>query len=177
MDNGLLLQGGVSTGRQSEDDCELAAALDNPSTLYCAWQTPFLTQVKFLSSYTLPYDIQIAGTFQSLPGNEILANMTFPSSQISAGLGRPSNTATTAIQVIEPGTEYTERLNQFDLRLTKILTFGPSRVRAMFDIYNLFNDSTPLQRNNQYGATGPTWQSPQLVIPGRLIKFAFQLDF
>ena len=177
MDNGLLLQGGVSTGRQSEDDCEFAAALDNPSTLYCAWQTPFLTQVKFLSSYTLPYDIQIAGTFQSLPGNEILANMTFPSSQISAGLGRPSNTATTAIQVIEPGTEYTERLNQFDLRLTKILTFGPSRVRAMFDIYNLFNDSTPLQRNNQYGATGPTWQSPQLVIPGRLIKFAFQLDF
>ena len=44
MDNGLLLQGGMSTGRASEDDCDLAANLDNPSTLYCAWERPFLTQ-------------------------------------------------------------------------------------------------------------------------------------
>ena len=46
----------MSTGRRSEDDCDLAANLDNPSTLCCAWDTPFLTQVKFLGSYTLPYD-------------------------------------------------------------------------------------------------------------------------
>ena len=103
--------------------------------------------------------------------------MTIPGDQISAGLGRPSNTATTAIQTIEPGTEYTERLNQFDLRVTKIFNVGASRLRAMFDIYNVFNDSTPIQRNNQYGSTGPTWQSPQLVIPGRLLKVAFQVDF
>ena len=177
MDNGLLLQGGMSTGRRSEDDCDLAANLDNPSTLYCAWETPFLTQVKFLGSYTLPYDFQLAGTYQSLPGNQITASMTIPGDQISAGLGRPSNSATTAIQTIEPGTEYTERLNQFDLRVTKIFNAGAARLRAMFDIYNVFNDSTPIQRNNQYGSTGPTWQSPQLVIPGRLLKVAFQLDF
>ena len=47
----------------------------------------------------------------------------------------------------------------------------------MFDLYNLFNDSTPLELNNQYGVTGENWQAPQLLIPGRLLKFAFQLDF
>ena len=177
MQNGLLLQGGLSTGRQSEDDCEVAANVDNPNILYCAWQTPFLTQVKFLGSYTLPYDIQIAGTFQNLPGNEISANTSFTREQVEASLGRPSNSSTTTFQTIEPGTEYTERLNQFDLRVTKIFNVGPSRLRAMFDIYNVFNNSTPLQRNNQYGQVGTTWQSPQLVIPGRLIKFALQVDF
>ena len=79
--------------------------------------------------------------------------------------------------MLDRRTEYSERLNQVDLRLTKIFTLGPSRLRAMFDLYNLFNDSTPLELNNQYGVTGENWQAPQLLIPGRLLKFAFQLDF
>ena len=59
MDNGLLLQGGVSTGRTSSDNCELSAALDNPSQLFCATDTPFLTQVKLLGSDTLPWDVHL----------------------------------------------------------------------------------------------------------------------
>ena len=50
----------------------------------------------------------------------------------------------------------------------------------MFDLYNVFNDSTPLKLNNQYGtpsAGGTAWRRPQLIIPGRLVKFAFQIDF
>ena len=47
----------------------------------------------------------------------------------------------------------------------------------MFDIYNVFNDSTPLELNNQYAATGANWLRPNLIIPDRLLKFAFQLDF
>ena len=50
----------------------------------------------------------------------------------------------------------------------------------MFDIYNLFNDSTPLELNNLYGSSdggGTAWQRPQLIIPGRMAKFAFQFDF
>lgn len=188
MANGVLLQGGVSTGRGTQDQCEVNANLNNPagdadirtSALHCATQEPFLTQVKFLGAYTLPYGIQIAGTFQSLPGQEILANVTYTAAEISAALGRPSTTSTTTIQVIEPTTEYSDRLNQFDLRLTKMFTLGRSRLRAMFDTYNIFNGSTALKLNNQYGAAvggGADWLRPQLVVPGRLLKFAFQLDF
>jgi hypothetical protein len=50
----------------------------------------------------------------------------------------------------------------------------------MLDTYNIFNDSTALKLNNQYGAAaggGAEWLRPQLIVPGRLLKFAFQLDF
>ena len=67
MDNGLTLQGGVSTGRKSENDCNLNANLNSPaggetrSRLDCARQEPWLTQVKMIGSYTLPYDFQLSG--------------------------------------------------------------------------------------------------------------------
>ena len=180
MDNGLLVQGGVSSGTTSYDSCELNAGLNNPSQLYCKTQTPFLTQVKFLASYTLPGDVQLSGTFQSLPGQQILAFVQYTNPVISASLGRPSNIATTAVQVIEPGTQYSARLNQVDMRVSKLLDFAAGQARLMLDLYNLFNDSTPLELNNLYGAPaggGTTWQRPQMIIPGRLMKLAFQFDF
>ena len=177
MDNGLLLQGGVSTGKTSRDQCDLNAGLNNPSQLYCKTDTPFITQVKLLGSYTLPYDVQISGTLQSLPGREVLATVTFTGAEISESLGRPSNTSSTDIQVIEPGSTYSERLLQLDLRATKNIAIGPGQYRLMVDVYNVFNDSTPLELNNLYGATGTAWQRPALIIPGRLLKFAFQIDF
>ena len=96
-------------------------------------------------------------------------------------LGRAfSGGATKNLQVLDRGTEYAERLLQVDLRLTKLFDFGASRIRAMFDMYNLFNESTVMEFNNRYGSTlsgGVNWLAPQLLIPGRLVKFAFQLDF
>ena len=180
MDNGLLVQGGVSTGKTAYDRCDLNANLNNPSQLFCATETPFLTQVKLLGSYTLPYDIQVAGTFQSLPGFQILGNVVYSGAELSAGLGRTSNVSTRTINVIEPGSLYSDRLNQFDLRVTKNLNLGPGQYRLMFDLYNVFNNSTPLELDNQYGSSaggGPEWQRPILIIPGTLAKFAFQIDF
>ena len=180
MDNGLLLQGGVSTGRTSNDQCDLNANLNDPSQLFCATQTPFLTQVKLLGSYPLPWDLQISGTFQSLPGQQILANVVYTGAELSAGLGRPSSLPSRTIGVIEPGTEYGDRLNQFDVRATKRLSSGTTQVQIMFDLYNVFNDSTPLELSNQYGATvggGTGWLRPNLIIPGRLAKLGFQVDF
>ena len=130
--------------------------------------------------HTLPYDIQVAGTFQSLPGQEISARVIYSADELTAGLGRTSNVAQVGLAVIEPGTVYSKRLNQFDVRFTKNLNLGPGQYRVMFDLYNVFNDSTPLKLNNQYGSTaggGEAWRRPQLIIPGRLAKFAFQIDF
>jgi len=69
---------------------------------------------------------------------------------------------------------------QVDLRFTKHLSLGPGQYRLMFDLHNVFNDSTPLKLNNQNGAPslgGTAWRRPQLIIPGWLVKFAFQIDF
>ena len=185
MANGLLLQGGLSSGRTSEDDCDLNANLNNPagaanlSQADCNQLQNFQTQLKVLGSYTLPYDIQIAGTLQSLPGSPISAAVRYTATETT--LGRPfSGGGTQTLQVVDRGTLFAERVLQFDLRLTKILAFGPSRIRAMLDIYNVFNDSTVMEFNNNYGSTlggGVNWLAPQLLIPGRLLKFAFQFDF
>ena len=75
MDNGLLLQGGLSTGSTKLDDCDVAPNEPNPgggSSIdpdpFCSSKTPFLTQVKFLGSYTLPYDVQNRGDLSEPPG-------------------------------------------------------------------------------------------------------------
>jgi len=66
------------------------------------------------------------------------------------------------------------RLNQVDIRFTKIVRLGHTSVQGMFDIYNALNASTVLGANNQYG---PNWQRPTQVLTGRLFKFGAQLTF
>jgi hypothetical protein len=51
--------------------------------------TPFLTQVKLLGAYTIPrVDIQISGTFQSVPGPPIAANYIAASSRVPTPTSR-----------------------------------------------------------------------------------------
>jgi hypothetical protein len=68
-----------------------------------------------------------------------------------------------------------ERFNQLDLRFTKMFRFATTaRFRAMFDIYNVFNvNSTTFEEPG----VGPKYLLPQVIMPGRLGKFAFQIDF
>ncbi|MGE3511713.1 MAG: hypothetical protein AB7N65_22815 [Vicinamibacterales bacterium] len=194
----LLLQGGLSTGRTSENDCEVVAALPEwltlggtaltnrgaaNSTLYCQTQTPFLTQVKLLGAYTLPLDIQVSGTFQSMPGPELLASATYVNAQIAPSLGRNlSSSATAAVNLVQPRTLYGERMNQLDFRVAKKFNFARARFQAMVDLYNALNGNTVLVQSNTYGATqgaaiGSVWQRPQAILPARIVKFSVQAHF
>ena len=186
----LLLQGGLSTGTTSGDFCGLwsdlpehvgsrADSLYDTDTIpqeYCSTKSNWLTQVKFLASYTLPYDVQIAGTFQSLPGPERQATLSVPQADIEAALGRPlAGGGSVSVNAIEPGTEFGERFNQFDLRFTKILSLGgTTRLRAMFDLFNVFNVNAVVKE--QYGL-GDNYLLPLGFMPGRLAKFSAQIDF
>jgi hypothetical protein len=141
----------------------------------CGTDTSWLTQVKLLGSYALPYGIQVAGTYQSLPGPERGAQVTFTSDQVIAALGRPlAGGGAVSVDVLEPGTVYGERSHQVDVRLTKIIKLGNARLRAMMDIFNVFNANAIT--NEEYGF-GPNYLRPLAILPGRLAKFAFQLDF
>ncbi len=103
MPNGLILQGGVSTGRLVRDDCEIVSEL--PETLHqffgntrlfffparpvseCHRNDGFLTQIKALGLYVFPkVDVQVSMTFQSYPGPVLDTNYN----SFSTGtLGRP----------------------------------------------------------------------------------------
>ena len=185
----VLLQGGISTGRVSRNYCDLQAALpealpsrgsvagNNPgdTTLveHCDRAENWLTQVKLIGSYTFPYDIQVAATLQNQPGPERAATVLFT----ETSLGRPLvlNPGGVNLNLIRPGSSYGERFNQLDLRFTKIINVGGgARFRAMFDLYNVLNANAVMAEQPAFGAD---WLAPVVIMPGRLAKFAFQLDF
>jgi hypothetical protein len=174
--HGTLLQGGVSTGRTTTDNCDVVGKVDNPSQRFCHVETKFLTQVKFLGSYTVPRaDVQVSGTVQSIPGPQIAATYVVSNALVVPSLGRSlsGNAANVSVALVEPGTLYGDRLNQVDLRIGKILKVGNVRTAVNLDLFNAFNRNTALTLNNNYAS----WLQPLSIVSARLVKISVQVDF
>jgi opacity protein-like surface antigen len=183
---GLLFQGGMSTGSRVEDNCEIVAKVDNPSTLYCHRTEPWLTMVKGYGSYTIPkVDVQLAATYQTKPGPLVLAVYTATNAEVAPSLGRSLAGGATSVdvQLLSPG-QYGggttgsghvrgERLHQLDVRISKLLRFAGTRARANLDIYNALNSSAVLTQNDTYAS----WQAPSEILVARFFKFSVQFDF
>ena len=175
---GLLLQGGLSTGRTSTDNCDIRDDVPEVGAVnpYCHVDTKFLTQVKLLGTYTIPrVAVLVSATFQSLPGPQVTANYVATNAQIQPSLGRPlsGGAQNATINIVTPGTMYGERLNQLDLRFVRPLRFGPTKLAVNFDIYNATNGNPVTSQNNNYAA----WQVPLSILDGRLFKISVQFDF
>jgi hypothetical protein len=128
-----------------------------------------------LGSYTLPYEVQVAATFQSFPGPERRAERVYTDAEIQPSLGRPlSATRQVRVNLIPPGTLYGDRINQLDLRFSKNLRLGGTRLKAMFDLYNTLNNNAGLFYYLTFDAS---WERPAIIMPARMAKVAFQLDF
>jgi hypothetical protein len=184
--NGLILQGGIDTGRTVTDDCNIVDNQPNitvsnsigtvQSTQMCHLQTPFLTQVKFLGTYTVPrVGILLSTIFQSSPGPVIAANYNAPNSLIAPSLGRnlSGGAANATVNLVAPGTLYGERANELDLRFGKVVRFRRIRAVANLDLYNALNSSAVLTENNSFAV----WQQPQSILLARLAKISVQFDF
>ena len=147
----LFVTGGLATGNTHFNTCD--AFVDNPRPAsacpsrppaagyrtrcrapgrffcYCDFDTSWLTQVKATGSYTLPWqEIQIGGVLQNLPGQQITAQWNITQAEAAAGtLGRAlsggANTSRT-VPLIKPGTMYTPRRTQLDLRVCKSIRFS-----------------------------------------------------
>jgi hypothetical protein len=189
---GLLVQGGVSTGRTSVDACQVRAALPefvftaygvdqqaytiNQTNPYCHIDGNFLTQVKALGTYTIPHwDIQLSGAYQSVPGFPILANYIATNAIIIPSLGRPlsGGAANATVGLVSSGTMYNDRANNLDFRIGKFVRFGGARLNVSLNIYNLLNANPVLLQNNNYDV----WQMPQKIMDARLYKLSAQFDF
>ena len=195
--NGLLFQGGVSSGKTLFDNCEIvddvpellniaapagttapiAAAGSWSSASFCHQETPFLAQYKALASYGLPwYGIRVAGTLQSIPGPMVNATSVFNNTtNHPPSLARPFTLGQATVNLVEPGTMYGDRLNQIDLRLTKIVNVGHGRVDLNVDFYNAFNSDAVTLENGAFSAAA--WRLPLTVIQPRFVKFAARWDF
>jgi hypothetical protein len=182
--DGLLMQGGFSSGRTSTDNCTIVEKLPEliatPTSAtpasYCHVDTPFLTQIKGLTSYTIPkIELQVSGSFQSVPGPVVVGNYNAPSAVVAQTLGRvPSGgAANIQINLVQPSVMYGERMNQLDLRVGKLLRAGRTRSVVSLDLYNALNSNAVLTESNAYAI----FRQPQVILLARFAKISMQFDF
>jgi len=80
--------------------------------------------------------------------------------------------------VYDPNTVYSDRLNQLDVRFSKIFKIGRSSLESNFDVYNSFNSDAILALTTSYsGVNGGTWLRPTTIIQGHIIKLGVRWDF
>ena len=145
----------------------------------CESGNPYQNLVKINGSVPLPWNLQAAAVYQSIPGPNYGAIYTYGNAQIQ-GLGRPlsGNVQSLQIDLLQPLSQYFDyRINQLDLRLSKFFRSGARKFQLNADVYNVMNGSYALWTNNNYGTNGATWLRPTSTFDGRLVKFGVQLDF
>jgi hypothetical protein len=187
---GLTLQGGVNYARTHTDRCEIRAdvpeftvplsSITTPTNPWCNY-TQKLLRATALGSYLIPrIDVQVAGTFRSDQGDELAANWTFGQAD-TVGLNRPlaGGSATATVNLVEPGTLYGDRVNQFDFRLAKIVRVSRMRANVGVDVYNVFNVNPVLTYSPTFvpNQQANTWLRPNSVLTPRFVKVSAQLDF
>src|SRR5262245_11325181 len=209
----LFVTGGFATGNTHFNNC--SSFVDNPQTgfgvstgatgagqaptpgtglffNYCDFDTSWLTQIKATGSYTLPWQqIQIGGVLQNLPGQQVTAQWNITQADVAANgsLGRPlSGGANTSrsIPLIKPGTQYTPRRTQLDLRVAKNFTIsGSKKVQVMADIFNVLNSNAAVGATSNAGEPpaainttyGSAWLKPLNILQARYVKLGAQLTF
>jgi hypothetical protein len=186
--NSISLPAGTGFGSSKASTCFV---VDSPQELYhpvdqslttafangCETGNPYLQRFKVNGSYQLPWGLQTAVVYQSLPGAPYNALYTVTTAQIAPSLGRnlSGNVRTITAELLPQYSTYLDqRVNQVDVRLSKILHVGGTRIQGNLDVFNLLNGSTVLQLNQ---AIGPTFLQPTQILDARLLKLGFQVDF
>jgi hypothetical protein len=176
--------GGLSVGRTATDSCFTIDSPQNERPDFCADTPPWSagTQVKFLVVYPLPWALQTSAIYQNIPGIPITAVYPATNAEIAPTLGRnlgacgtrPTCTSTVNVDLIPPNTMFEDRLQQVDLRFSRLFQAGRTRIRANMDIANVFNASNVISVNQGYGSQ---WMVPYEIMGGRLFKFSGTFDF
>ncbi|MGE3956942.1 MAG: carboxypeptidase regulatory-like domain-containing protein, partial [Vicinamibacterales bacterium] len=195
---GLNVFGGYSAGHTISITCQT----EDPNNLnYCdqsQQDIPMYSQFKLNGSYTLPWNLQFAATFQSYNGDARngtydgsipATSMVDPSLRViwnmsradflaataragyNNGAGVPLTQSSVNVQLIAPGTKLLGRQNQADLRLKRVFQLGRLQLEAQADAYNAFNSGVVLSRVQTYGAR---LDVPATILQGRLFRFGIQ---
>lgn len=189
--SGFRIGGGADTGRTVTDNCFV---VDSPQQLLnCHVVRPFKaqTQIKLNASYPLAAGIVVSAIFRNesalrtAAGGETLsieANYAARNAEILPSLGRNLSacgtrvpcTATATVPLVAPYQLFEDRLNQLDMRLTKIFNLGRGRLQANVDVYNALNAAPVTSVNTTYGSR---WLLPAQILEGRMIQLSGNLTF
>jgi hypothetical protein len=142
----------------------------------CRQNNGWRTGVSGLASYTIPkVDLQISGTYQNQPGNQINANVVnFSTANTTLGRAFTGAPAGRGFNLAPAGEVFIERLNQIDFRVAKLFRVANTRTSINFDFYNITNSNSVLTENQTFSAA---WRTPQSILLPRLFKVSAQFDF
>ena len=159
FDNGALVTGGIATGRQVTDECDVP---DAPAQ-FCRETLPWSQHLEFKFSgvYPLPWwGIQVSGVVQNLPGRVRAVTYVASNAEIAPSLGRnvsscPAPTgpcsARSVVTIVAPNSFAESRGNQTDVRASKIFNLAGVRLQGNLDLFNLFNSSDVLSVTGRLG--------------------------
>jgi hypothetical protein len=177
---GTFANAGVTMERRRLDQCN-AVTVDSPEARFCAYTTPFKPDFKVFLSHEWPLQFTTSATYMVAPGPMITATWNAPNSAIAPALGRnlaAGATATKAIELIEPGTEYAGYLNELDLRLSKQIAVGRVKLRGDLNLYNAFNSDYITSLNTTFSTSASNqFLRATGVLQGRLFKIGGQIIF
>jgi hypothetical protein len=201
---GLFFNLGINAQKRIFDQCNLvnygvmslltgnAALGQEISEIYpngdraCHQDLPYRPDFKFLGSYTLPYDVQLSGTFQFSRGIQtggaapsILAQWATPASATTLGGPYSQGAPTRTWNLVEVGQNYGNfNLKQLDMRASKRFRVAQYRFRFDFDAYNIFNSNWPFTVSNAFSTLGSAnWLRATNVLQSRFFKLGVNFDF
>jgi hypothetical protein len=194
--NGLVMQVGTSTGRGVLDNCEVFekvpemtnTALTNPTqnlatqpwqpATSCKVAEKVLTQLRGNASYILPrIDVLLSGIFRSQPNAQIAGgnNLGSNGTALAANYITVDNLRT--VNLLQPGQNYADRINELDLRVSKIFRFDRTRTSIGIDILNVFNANTATMFQQNFTGTGVNYLQPQQILNPRFVRFNVTVDY
>jgi hypothetical protein len=196
----FILFGGVTTDRLVTSNCDGstatfdvgargASARDNPNSLrFCNVTLAtsgqpagvFRTTVKVSAAYSFPYDVQLSGSFSSIPGPGIRADYTVTSALAGRPIiGSTTGTASTVVNLVEPNSLFLDYQNRLDMRIGKTFKLDRGKIQGFADVFNVLNAGTAMTVNQTYGAVAATnaWLTPTSIMQGRFVRFGLQMNF
>jgi len=190
LTRGLLVNGGVSFGRERYNICDFtnnlaissvgvgSLGITTPHTsAYCDVHPPFQPNVKGQVTYPFPWGIGASLSFQSLPGAQINANYPLTNTTPGLTLGRTFSSVAPTVSLVQPGLLFLDRIYQTDIRLSKSFKFRATTIRPTMNVYNLFN-ANPTNTNAAYQTTyGASWLAPTVIMTPRFVDFGVQVNF
>jgi hypothetical protein len=223
---GLRVNGGSSTYRTNRDDCNTINDFGtNPDTgggggssplkgregaPYmdgCINKAPFQTRVNGSAAYVIPWvDVLVSTVFQSFPGVERTANMSFNKSEViwnseaafranlactgfaaafgNGCLGTARNVNAVTWNLLNNNELYGERITLFDLKFAKNIRFNNKRATIGVDVYNVFNSDAIDGYDNTYTPDNPntannenTWGQADGLVAPRFVRLQVQFNW
>ena len=179
--------GAITSERTETSNCtDLVGS--NPNTpvaginnrAFCNQSPPFRTLYKGSAGFTLPFSVNVSGSFQARYGIPKGADYVYTCSaaQRAATGCTPLTAGVTSltVTVVNPATIFYPYVYTNDFRIARQFRQGRMRLEPFVEIFNLLNLSTTLTVNETI-SDNSRWNEPTAVLQGRRFQIGGRLDW